>query len=467
MHPKTRAAHRRLVAGWKKADSFVQYNSRALNPVDFGADPTCQQDSSAAFTAITAALMNMTTGSMSDSNLDLGAATIDLQGGCYLLSQTWYFPQNHSNFHVAFGELRAHPSFKPNATLVQVGATPCNFGQGSCNQNAGFHGVTFDGQHIAGTLLEIVATMGAVVDSSSVFLNFVLNGIVLQGGHETMISDTWIAAYPWSSPQRRTTQSTGILINGNDHYVTNTIVYSAKVGVWITGAADILNGVHTWNQNTGDGGIGILNQMSQNRFEGCYLDYNDMVLRGAGAQQTVVSGGFFLGGAQLIFETVAPNQLEVYGTSIMGNEWYATGSAPLAVNESAGSWQEIHDITITGSTLVPGQPYVGTTATQIASNLPASANDTWFFDFSSQLLFPTRPILYATATLSGVPVGGDSVVPNVLVNYSTQAGSPLTVTVYAPGTSGRNYTMRVTVDQSGHSDTAYVQATGVSSGYRY
>jgi len=31
---------------------------------------------------------------------------------------------------------------------------------------AGFHGVTFDGAHVAGTNLEIACTMGAVVDSS-------------------------------------------------------------------------------------------------------------------------------------------------------------------------------------------------------------------------------------------------------------------------------------------------------------
>jgi hypothetical protein len=33
---------------------------------------------------------------------------------------------------------------------------------------------------------------------------------------------------------------------GNDHYVTNTIVFSSKIGVAVYGAANILTGVHTW-----------------------------------------------------------------------------------------------------------------------------------------------------------------------------------------------------------------------------
>ena len=69
---------------------------------------------------------------------------------------------------------------------------------------------------------------------------------------------------------------TGIAVRGNDHYVSNSIVFSALVGVELTGAANILQvrdlspgfhsiglkslacvgwqGVHTWNCATGNGG---------------------------------------------------------------------------------------------------------------------------------------------------------------------------------------------------------------------
>ena len=241
-----RAAVRKTTAAWEAPNSFHADPARVLHPVDFGADPTCTRDSSDAFSQITAALGAMAVGNMSDSNRDLGGATVDLQGSCYLLSSTWAIPQWYSNWHVTFGELRAAPSFPPNGTLVQVGTDNCTTWQHACNQNAAFHGVTFDGAHLAGTTLAIYFTMGAVVDSSSVFLNFAQNGILLHSGHESMISDTWIAAYPWSSPMRRHVTSVGINLASYDAYITNTIVYSAQIGVLITGAANVLNGEQSY-----------------------------------------------------------------------------------------------------------------------------------------------------------------------------------------------------------------------------
>ena len=215
---------RLAVSRWKRADSSrADPLGRTLRPTDFGADPTCTQDSSPAFDALTAALANMTVGVMADGIKDLGGATVDLGAGCYLLSRTWAIPAMVANFHVAGGELRAAPvnsstPFSPvNGTLVSVGG-PCSpppSGQGVCNQNAAFHGVAFDGSHIAGINLQINFTMGAVVDSSSVVLNFNTVGVWVHGGHEVVISETWVAAYPWSSHGRRITNSTGIWCVGS------------------------------------------------------------------------------------------------------------------------------------------------------------------------------------------------------------------------------------------------------------
>ena len=47
------------------------------------------------------------------------------------------------------------------------------------------------------------------------------------------------------------------------------IVFSAKVGVALHGAANKVRDVHCWNEATGNGGIGILNEESQNIFYGC------------------------------------------------------------------------------------------------------------------------------------------------------------------------------------------------------
>jgi len=40
--------------------------------------------------------------------------------------------------------------------------------------------------------------------------------------------------------------ATAIQINGNDHYIMNTIVFSAKIGLEVNGAADKISGVHVW-----------------------------------------------------------------------------------------------------------------------------------------------------------------------------------------------------------------------------
>jgi len=38
--------------------------------------------------------------------------------------------------------------------------------------------------------------------------------------------------------------ATAIQINGNDHYVLNTIVFSSKIGLEVNGAADYITGTH-------------------------------------------------------------------------------------------------------------------------------------------------------------------------------------------------------------------------------
>ena len=35
-------------------------------------------------------------------------------------------------------------------------------------------------------------------------------------------------------------------VQGNDHYILNTIVFSSKIGLEVNGAADYITGVHVW-----------------------------------------------------------------------------------------------------------------------------------------------------------------------------------------------------------------------------
>lgn len=92
MHPRTRAAHKRIMSKWKTLSAPTPRT--ALIPAAFGADPTCQSDSSPAFDSLLSTLLNdYVVGNMSDGIKDLGGAVVDLNGGCYLLSRPFNIPQ--------------------------------------------------------------------------------------------------------------------------------------------------------------------------------------------------------------------------------------------------------------------------------------------------------------------------------------------------------------------------------------
>ena len=438
-HARTRDAHRRMIASWRAPDRSATAGSPVVFPTAFGADPTGATDSTAAFAAAVAAVVsrNASGKTMSDGIADLGGVVLDLQGGDYLVSAPLAIPQFVGNLRIIDGTLRASASFPADRFVVEIGATPCSTpsGQGSCNENVGMSGLTVDGSHVAAGCVKIAATMGATLDASSAIFGFVDTGILLAGGHEAMIQETWVAAYFWNSPNKEKNSAVGIKIAGNDHFVTNVIVFSARVGVEVTGAANLLTNVHTWNCATSDGGIGILNTMSQNRFVGCYLDFTDLTIVGSGAQQLSVSDGFFLGDAQLMFQASAPGQA-VYGVSLSGNVWYHCSNPAFAVNETGGSWTSVTDFVMTGTSFC-GDGQAKTGFTRATRTLAAShAEDV--LDFSGVLLFPSAPIVSASVASYG---RASAMVLNV---------SQAQVTV----ASTEECALEVTADQSAYSTTS-------------
>lgn len=273
-----------------------------------------------------------------------------------------------------------------------------------------------------------------------------------------MITETWVAAYFWSDPKKEHNDAIGIGVYGNDHFITNVIVFSARVGVQLTGAANLLSGVHTWNCATGNGGIGILNGMSQNRFEGCYLDFTDLVL--TNAQQLSISNGFFLGGAQILFQAPKAGST-VYGVSIIGNVWYDTGSVAMAVNETVGTWTSVTDLVVSGTSLQQGQPsttgLVKATQSQVVSHAGWINTIPLVFNFSNTLLFPNAPI--ASSSVQVVAMEGPSqaaAMPPLPIlqayNATGSAGGALTLTAYLSAPTGydaaASFQVIVTADQS-------------------
>jgi hypothetical protein len=430
-----------MIASWRAPAPAAAAGSPVVFPTAYGADPTGVADSTAAFAAAVAAVVahNATGHKMSDGIADLGGVVLDLQGGAYLLSAPLAIPQFVGNLRIIDGTLRASPSFPADRFVIEIGATPCNTpsGQGSCNENVGMSGLTVDGSLVAAGCISIAATMGATLDASSAIFGFAQTGILLAGGHEAEISETWVAAYFWSDPKKERNNAVGIKIAGNDHFVTNVIVFSAQIGVEVTGAANLINAAHTWNDATGNGGIGILNTMSQNRFVGCYLDFTDLKLVGSGAQQLTVADGFFLGDAQLVFAASAPGQA-VYGVSLAGNVWYDCGQPALASNETLGTWTSVTDFSMVGTS------YCGKDQTRAGlarATITTGGADSASVDFSRVLLFPNAPIASATASAvnaAACSVGVGAIGPGATVAVGSSSG--------AGSCSGATFV--VTADQS-------------------
>jgi hypothetical protein len=451
VHASVRARHARVMAAWPapRRDAAAP----TISPVDFGADPTGVADSSAAFSRAMGALLNRTRGKMAAGIADLGGAVLDLGGGTYSLSAPLVVPQFFGNMRIIDGTMRARAGFPADAFVLQIGASPCSAGQqASCNENIGLSGLTIDGSHIAAGALSINSTMGATLDSSSAVFGFERCGIAIYGGHETMITETWVAAYFWDNPLKARNQATGICIDGNDHYVTNVIVYSALVGIAVNGAANLFQGVHTWNTMTSMGGVGILNNATSSRFEGCYFDYTD--LRLVVAESLSITSSFFLGNAQLEFR--APRAASaVRGVYVAGSVYSMTTLPPIKVNETEGAWTNVTDLIVEGTvwgTRPTAQPRAGVSR---ASKTWAGAcnNASIVIDFSDVLVFPSTTV--ATRTLSGLACRAQA--PQCGVRLAVEQPDPRAVAVLCMW-EGPDVQFTATIDQSADSAVGVARA---------
>lgn len=200
----------------------------------------------------------------------------------------------------------------------------------------------------------------------------------------------------------------------------------------------------------GNGGIGILANVSQCRFSDCYLDWNDMVF----ADPTLVSftGGIFLCGAHV--RLVAPASGAAHGVFLSNNEFiggYCKMGNPAV--EAQGSFSSASDVTILGTLADELYQARSTSATLIAKSVTPTT--TFSADFSKLLLFdpaavPIASVSYSLtldASVRGVtahaarpPVGGivtietaDAVTGSVsiTVDQSTRGGGPGTAATAA------------------------------------
>ena len=185
--------------------------------------------------------------------------------------------------------------------------------------------------------------------------------------------------------------------------VEDVIVFSSHIGITVSGEADLISNVHTWNLATGNGGTGILVNASQTRVFGAYLDWNNIVV----TTPTMVSivGGFYLCGGHI--QLVAPASGRAERLFIQDNQLindYCLQFSNYDVVETKGHFTYAGDVTVAGSLAEATIGVKSTIATATVSSAVPTANFT--IDFSSMLLFDVLSVpivnVWYSLTVDGV-----------------------------------------------------------------
>ena len=279
-----------------------------VNPVDFGADPTGRKDSWAALHTSIGRCLNqsklspngkfVTNTPQSTPLGDMGGCDVDLGGGEFLISKPLVLPEFVANMQFGRGSLVASANFKGSFLFVIGVEGSCKVPQGSCNLDINFPELFLDGAHVASGM-QINNVMGVTIGPGGYFLNFTAFGLQINDGHEVMMQRCWLGETNFDFDHERfgmPPNATAIQINGNDHFMLDSIVFSSRVGLEVNGAADFISGVHVWFPV--NHAVHFADTMafhvtgSGNRFEGCYIDGGRAVFEPNSLTRNIWTNGF-------------------------------------------------------------------------------------------------------------------------------------------------------------------------------
>lgn len=281
-----------------------------MTPASMGGDPTGRHDSWAALNAAIHVCMNQSaispngffpgldTSPQFGPIRDMGGCNVDLEGGEFKISKPLHLPEMNANMQFGHGSLVATKDFVGDFLFIIGVKGSCKFPQGSCNIDINFPELFLDGARVASGM-QINNVMGVTIGPGGYFLNFTAYGLQINAGHEVMMDRVWMGETNFDYDHEKhgsRPNATAIQINGNDHYILNSIIFSSKIGLEVHGAADYITGVHVWFpvnhavhfpdtmafHVTGGG----------NRFNGCYIDGGRAVFIGSALQRNIWTNGF-------------------------------------------------------------------------------------------------------------------------------------------------------------------------------
>jgi hypothetical protein len=383
-------------------------NSRVFYVTDNNADPTGYYDSTRALQATINQAFNVPTHrELLPGIPDLGGVEIHLEGGDYLISSPLQFPsKGGGNLVIHGGSIRASDRFPKDGYLIELWTAysqslRANKTKASLRDRTG-HTLTASNEYLAfekitirDLLLDANFRGGGilVVDSIRVMVenvyvtHFYTDGILVEGGHETYIHDSFFGQYITSGGDPRESSFSGIGINliSNDNLVSDVVIFSAAYGISISGQANLITGVHAYNKATAFGGVGIYLQLpgyTQTRILGCYLDFTGIIAEDP--LELEIADSFFLGDGNILLRSTKKSH-SIYFLTITGNMFAGSskGTPTVELDESAGRFTSVYDTVIDQNTAY-GMVLKSTVA---RATLSRTNSWTWKLDLSERLLF--------------------------------------------------------------------------------
>ncbi|KAF3450046.1 hypothetical protein FNV43_RR06125 [Rhamnella rubrinervis] len=391
-------------------------NPRVYRVTSYGADPTGKTDSTAAILgALSAALKGPSEGFLMKGITNLGGVQVHLEGGNYLISQALRLPASGvGNLMIHGGTLRASDDFPTDRYLIELSPSSSTSKSQENNETSmdqpqlssasyNYEYITLkdlmlDSNHRGGGI-SVVNSLRVSIDNCYV-VHFTTTGIAVQSGHETYIRNSFLGQHitAGGDPGERNFSGTAINLMGNDNALTDVVIFSAAVGVMISGQANILSGVHCYNKATGFGGTGIylkLPGLTQTRIVNSYLDYTGIVAEDP--VQLHISNSFFLGDAYIVLKSI--NGV-VNGVNIVDNMFSGSGKGLgiVQLDQSNGAFKNIDQVVVDRNN-VRG---MGLKATVARGSIQGNGSS-WTLDFNPVLLFPNliKHVQYSLSASDG------------------------------------------------------------------
>lgn len=404
-------AERVSVARWKNVQSLaaaprpdnatVPSDGRVFYVTDYGADPTGATDSTQALLAtINEAFHVATTEHTMPGLHDLGGVEIHLEGGDFRISNPLRLPANGgSNVLIHGGTLRASDKFPADRYLIELWSSTDALLNGSLNgdelaeatKDADFYAASYEYVTLQNLMLDANFRGGGILVINSLRTNidncyishFMSFGILVQGGHETYIRNSFLGQHitAGASPIEKQFSGVAISLMGNDNAVTDVVIFSAAVGISVSGQANVLTGVHCYNKATGFGGVGIrlqLGGLTQTRILGAYMDYTGIVAEDP--VQLDIANGFFLGDANIVLKSSQRKMIS--GVNIVDN-MFSGSTKGVDIVQLEGQFESIEQ------TVVDRNNVLGMSLKSTVARGTVKGNGTsWTIDFNPVLLFP-------------------------------------------------------------------------------